>query len=62
MVHGNLLRERWGLIQAIGLETFAAGKFTPFSLVFINILTTIDKEKKKKQKEKKINHLQCFCL
>jgi len=23
-------RKEWGLIQAIGLVTFAAGKFTPF--------------------------------
>jgi hypothetical protein len=29
MVLGNNLKE-WGLKQAIGLKTLAAGKFTPF--------------------------------
>jgi hypothetical protein len=37
--------KEWGLIQAIGLITFAAGKFTPF--FFINKQLTINKEKKK---------------
>ena len=50
------VQKEWGLIQAIGLETFAAGKFTPF--FFFNKLTTFNKEKKKKQKEKKINNIQ----
>jgi len=54
MVLGNLIKE-WGLIQAIGLGTYPAGKFTPF---FFNKLTTTNKEKKKKQKEKKIKYLQ----
>ena len=52
------VRKEWGLIQAIGLKTFAAGKFTPF--FFFNKLTTINKEKKKKQKEKKINNIQQY--
>jgi hypothetical protein len=37
--------KEWGLIQAIGLRTFPAGKFTPF--FFLNKLTTINKEMKK---------------
>jgi len=40
------------------MGTFPAGKFTPF---FFNKLATINKEKKKDQKEKKIKYIQNLC-
>jgi hypothetical protein len=51
--------KEWGLKQAVGLRTFPARKFTPF--FFFNKLTTFNKEKKKWQKEKKINYIHILC-
>jgi hypothetical protein len=47
--------KEWGLIQMIGSQPSKGGS-SPHSF-FMNILTTMNKEKKKKQKEKKINNI-----
>ena len=47
-----------GTINVDRSFTYAIKKFTPFlEFIDINKLTTIDKEKKKNQKEKKINDI-----
>jgi len=57
------LNKEWGLIQAIGLGTFPAGKFTPFFFL-TNEQQLTKKRKRSKKKRKSITYtiiVSCDC-
>lgn len=52
-----------GLIQAIGLETWPAGKFTPFFFIQLKKLSTnLGLSTKKKEAKKKFSIIIIICI